>query len=256
LCLLMNSYAKAQQIYVGFKDGLCLGALLGPIDENASGSPLIKPNFGAFGQFFVSPKIALQTELNYVHTGVQYATYIPKSDTLLPQYIPALDTTFYLASSYAADVQGMYSLKYLQIPISVLWQATEKINLQLGASLNLLTEGKNTGEVRLDLGQVAGQQDSLYTDGSPVFDSYEAYCAALFSCQQIEPFDNSKTIKKIDYSLVIGIQWWPAPSLGMFTVVNYSPPTLEKTNSTKGFHNFFINTGIAIRLTTQKQKNS
>ncbi len=237
-CLLISVFFSdtcvfAQKVSYGVKGGGNVGALRGPYGENDSGSPSLKPNLGVYVQYKLGTKWLVLSELGYSGTGVNYQRYIPPTDTLYG--LETAGGTFFIETIYTAEAKGEYSLGYVDLPISVLYQFSEKLGLNIGTRFAYLIQGKNAGEAIVDVGE------------APFF----------FSENSLETFDESDSLNKLDFGFVGGGRLQVNPRLVVSLSANYGILSIQEISDLipNDYYNLYLSTSLAYQLGGRKERN-
>jgi len=225
-----ESVLYAQQMSYGVKGGGNVGALRGPYGENDSGSPSLKPNLGVYVQYKLTPKWLILSELGYNGTGVNYERYVPPTDTLYG--LETAGGTFFIETIYTADAKGEYSLGYVDLPISLLYQFSEKLGLNVGTRFAYLIQGKNVGQAIVDVGE------------APFF----------FSEDALEEFDESASLNKLDFGFVGGGRYQVNPRLKVSLSANYGIISIQEVSDLipNDYYNLYLSTSLAYQLGGRK----
>lgn len=225
--LLLSSVSaqnKDIKLSYGVKAGVNIGALLGHVDENASGSPLILPAIGVFSQTKLNKKgnFLFRTELQYIGTGVKFEQYVPPTDTIWEQNINGV--TYYLPTYYTAEVTGKIKLNYLTLPLNVIWQFSDLASMQLGINVLFLLKGSNTGTAYVIVGN-----------------NYS---------KSYNPFNQSSFLNKIDVGANIGYSLHFTKNVSLNFAANFGILPIQKLTSKVKypFRNLYFCTQLAWKI--------
>ncbi len=213
--------------------GLNFGLVVGKVDlENSTARPHIGPAITVGYR-----KGAWAAEIAWLNTGIQYESYVPRSDTIQPVYFSVLDTTFDLPTYFTADVEGEYNMNYLEGRISYRLMEKERSRLELALRVSYLITGSNRGTALVDIGTFAGRQDE--------FDSEAEYLNSLYS-RLPEEFDDSAAMSKFDFGLMLKYRFLLYNNMKMFTNLGGGfRPVQEKTDLVlDSYYNLFFQLGL------------
>lgn len=213
--------------------GLTFGLVAGNADlSNTSFRPHIGP---AISVGYRWDKLSL--ELAYFSTGLQYTSYVPRTDTIQPVYFSAADTTYELPTFFTADVEGEYSMRYLEGRFSYCLKEKSRMRMELAARVAYLLSGSNRGTALVDIGTFAGREDE--------FDNEADYLNSLYS-RLPEDFDETEFMSKLDFGLMIKYRFLLYNNMKMFANFGFGFNPVQKDSDLVqiNFYNIFMQTGI------------
>lgn len=176
LMLLGVFQANAQGFTFGVKAGVNAGTPIGPAPDSASGAPGVGPHVGVFARLNLKDRLDIQPELMYSYKSGTFYTPI-EGDTVYEQTLAG--QTFLLPTYYEGDVDGSFSLHYIELPINVMYHFGDHWSIHGGPYFGYLILGKNEGTAS----GVVGNN---------------------FSTFENEPFDQSAELNPLDYGAVLG----------------------------------------------------
>lgn len=157
---------RSDNLSVGVRAGILYG---GPIPnefnpDSSDGQPGIGPSLALTLRYHLSQRVRLMTEIGYSHKSVEYGRLFRK-DTLVPiELLPGIMDT--VPSFYYADVSGKMSLHYLEIPLLVEYQVSNRVLVRGGLNSSILLGGKDEGSAVIQIGE-----GGIFEDTTIVFDN-------------------------------------------------------------------------------------
>ncbi len=148
LIILFSSffYASAQKMDYWFYSGAMFG---GPLPEknieNSTGKPLVAPFAGFSFRKNLNKKIYFQADLAYALKGASYAQEYSR-DTLIDIGIGVVP------SFYNAKIGGQMKLHYLDLPVSIGYEISEKQMVSFGFYTSFLFAGYDKTNVFIQAG--------------------------------------------------------------------------------------------------------
>jgi hypothetical protein len=142
----LSLYSQNQNLEFGFYSGAILG---GPIPqktlENSQGKPLVAPFAGFSIKKDLKNNFYFQADLAYAMKGASYSQEYSK-DTLIDIGIGVVP------SFYTAKIGGHMKLHYLDLPISLGYNISEKHSLSLGFYTSFLFAGYDKTNIFIQAG--------------------------------------------------------------------------------------------------------